>query len=176
MSKARYRVVVDVPDTPTLPEGKPAEVVAHGERQTRSGGREFYARVVTRNDKGRVVRSSERTFESAAALAAFVAHPSIKPMQISATRRAAGMTRHQVDVVGAEAARPVRRVDTTDVLYQKLHGAREALCLAQMLLGEHAAGRRLLGKAVANIDQVGVVWCPQWSKHDRDFELEDGAP
>lgn len=57
----------------------------------------------------------------------------------------------------------------TDALYLKLHSAREALCLAQMLLPPHAAaGRRLLGKAVANIDQVGNLWCPQWSEHDRD--------
>ena len=57
-----------------------------------------------------------------------------------------------------------------DTLYLKLHGAREALCVAQMLLDEDRTGRALLGMAVARIDAVGST-LPQWSSRHRDHEL-----
>lgn len=62
-----------------------------------------------------------------------------------------------------------------DQLYLHLKGARERLCLAQMQLPPHAAGRGSLGKAVALIDAVGAVWCPAWSQSDADHLLPESG-
>jgi hypothetical protein len=55
--------------------------------------------------------------------------------------------------------------DREDALYLKLKGARERLCLAQMLITEDS-DRRALQTALDAIDFVGVQ-LPQWSEHDR---------
>lgn len=58
------------------------------------------------------------------------------------------------------------RADELDQLYLHLKGARERLCLAQMLC-VNAGDSRSLGEAVVHIDSVGSL-LPQWSKFDRD--------
>lgn len=60
-----------------------------------------------------------------------------------------------------------------DELYLRLLGAREALCLAQMLLDD-PEDRRLLDEAVARIDAVGVA-LPQWSRFDTSHLLPGGS-
>jgi len=56
-----------------------------------------------------------------------------------------------------------------DLLYRKLHGARESLCVAQVALGDAVAAnhhRKDLQTALDLIDRVGVFHCPQWSRFD----------
>lgn len=51
-----------------------------------------------------------------------------------------------------------------DLLYRKLHGARENLCVAQTLCKEHWVAD--LDLAVAIIDAVGST-LPGWSRYDQ---------
>lgn len=55
-----------------------------------------------------------------------------------------------------------------DQLYLHLHGARERLCLAQMLVSPDESAA--LGRAVAEIDRVGSTLA-QWSADDQDHLL-----
>lgn len=66
--------------------------------------------------------------------------------------------------------------DRADQMYRWLHGAREALCLAQHQLAV-VSWRAMLGKAVAHIDYVGSRECgEQWSRFDRADTLADTEP
>lgn len=56
--------------------------------------------------------------------------------------------------------------DETDRLYLLLLGAREKLCLAQMLVPRHWSAD--LQDALDHIDMVGSARCPaQWSRHNQ---------
>lgn len=46
-----------------------------------------------------------------------------------------------------------------------LRSAREKLCVAQTDL-PHATHRTMLQEALDIIDRIGVLNCPDWSKHD----------
>lgn len=65
----------------------------------------------------------------------------------------------------APEERRLTPTDREDVLYLKLKGARESLCLAQMHVTDDSE-RRALDKAVQAIDYVGSQ-LPQWSRFDR---------
>lgn len=57
----------------------------------------------------------------------------------------------------------------SDELYLHLKGAREKLCLAEMLIPV-GPRRGRLGDAFRAIDEVGTELCPQWSRFDRSHE------
>ena len=50
-------------------------------------------------------------------------------------------------------------------LHSSLRSAHEKLCIAQVCLADRAVGRNALGKALSLIEQVGVLWCPDWSSY-----------
>jgi hypothetical protein len=63
-------------------------------------------------------------------------------------------------------AAEAKAMEDADRLYLKLHGAREALCVAQMLVPPH--WRSDLQAAFDHIDECGSAVCPEvWSKHDQ---------
>lgn len=61
----------------------------------------------------------------------------------------------------------------SDEMYLDLKGARERLCRAQVRLNT-SAHREALGRAISEIDRVGVYWCPQWSRFDLPTVPEAG--
>jgi hypothetical protein len=63
-------------------------------------------------------------------------------------------------------AAPIDPDERTDRLYLNLKGARERLCLAQMLVPPHWSSD--LQAALDHIDQCGSALCPQqWSRFDQ---------